>query len=121
MFLDNNHEEFYKKKLKELKYKDSYSKSLIYLISMCEETRKHFETIYNMEKNEININCLNEAWQTSYSLCTCRLAFNLFNGLASDNPEIEMANSKYNVSSIFCNKNSRYYFEAIKIRFPEYV
>ena len=118
-FIDDNHEKFYEQKIKELKCKDSYTQSLIYLLSMNKDTRKHFESIYNIANNEINIDSLKEAWQTNSSLSICRLAFNLFNGLASDNPETENVSFKYDVSSLFCNQNTKYYFEAIKIRFVE--
>ena len=59
---------------------DIYNKSLVYLLSLTEDTRKHFASIYDESKREINIDILSKSWQTSTSIIICRLAFNLFNG-----------------------------------------
>ena len=99
-FIDKNHENYFQDKIGQVKNIDSYIKSLIYLLSSNQETRTHFKEIYDIKNNEINIYSFKLPWQTSTSLNICRLAFNLFGEMASDNIE-EGANYLYTVSSIF--------------------
>lgn len=119
-FIDKEHKKFYNEKISEVDYQDSYNKSLIYLLSMNPDTRKHFNEIYNNDYNEINISSLKSSWQTSTTLNICRLAFNLFNGCANDNPKIKSMNKEYSIENLFCTSGARYFFEAIKLRYPEY-
>ena len=82
-FKDLKHKEFYIMNVLDVKQElDVYNKSLIYLLGLSEDTRNHFNNIYDVEKREINIEELNAPWQTSGSLAITRLAFNLFNGFA---------------------------------------
>ena len=85
-FMDNEHKRFYNEKMLQVPYQDSYNRSLIYLLAMNNDTRRNFNDIYNINTNEINIKSLKSPWQTSTSKNVCRLAFNLFNGCANDNP-----------------------------------
>lgn len=119
-FIDSEHETFYNEKIIQVPYQDSYNRSLIYLLSMNQETRKHFNEIYNIETNEINIKSLKGAWQTGTSINICRLAFNLFNGCANDNQRYNSMSKDYSISNLFCTSGSFYFFEAIKLRYPEY-
>ena len=124
-FIDIEHELFFEKKLlfqEESKVKPYY-KALIYTLGMCETTRKNFDKIFDMGKGEINIDSINEPYQTSTSQKVTRMAFSLFNGCNYDSEkDIEngILSSNYNVNDIFCCKYAKYFFEAIKIRFPEY-
>lgn len=125
-FIDEEHEEFYNKKLMVLQAygkADVYYKSITYTLSICEVTRQHFDNIFNIKKGEINIDSIQEAYQTSTSLKTTRLAFSLWNRCNYDS-EADIENDKvstyYNPSEIFCCSYAPYFFEAIKIRFPEY-
>ncbi len=65
---------------------------------------KYFNEIYNINTNEININIFNKPWQTNESLNMCRLAFNLYGDINSDDIE-EGASYLYTVTSIFKNIN----------------
>lgn len=113
-FYDKEHEEFYKD-YTEGKGLDCYNKSLLYLLGLTEETRKHSKQIYNAERREIEFETLNEAWQTGTSAIICRLAFNLFNGFTGIE---EGEATRYAVDSIFCRTEfAPYFYEAIKIRF----
>lgn len=77
-----------------------------------------------MKKGEINIDSLQTAWQTSTSKKTTRLAFNLWNSSNNYDSEEDLENrivsKRYNVSEIFCCSYAPYFWEAIKIRYPEY-
>lgn len=77
-----------------------------------------------MKKGEINIDSLQTAWQTSTSKKTTRLAFSLWNSSNNYDSEEDLENGivskRYNVSEIFCCSYAPYFWEAIKIRYPEY-
>lgn len=115
-FIDNEHENFYKAKIGQAKIKDVYSKSLIYLLSSNKETRRYFKEIYNSQENEINIEIIQMPWQTSTSLNICRLAFNLFGDITSDNPSKETI-YQYTVTAILKNLNIDCCIQALKLRF----
>lgn len=115
-FIDCEHEKFFNQKIGQAKIRDRYSNVLIYLLGSNKETRKYFEEIYNIEKNEIILESLSKPWQTGISINICRLAFNLFGDISSDNPE-EGASYKYSTSQILKNINVDCCIEAIKIRF----
>lgn len=125
-FIDSEHKAFFDKKLKELKEYgkiDVYYKSLVYTLGICETTREHFNSIFNIKKSEININSISSAWQTGSSVKVTRMAFSLWNRCMYDSEEDsekgEMSNG-YNPSEIFCCSYAPYFWEAIKIRYPEY-
>lgn len=115
-FIDKEHEIFYNKKIGQAKLKDKYRKSLIYLLSSNKETREHFEEIYDMQRNEINLESLSKPWQTGGSINVCRLAFNLFGDIVSDEPENGIS-YLYTISEIVKNININCCIEALKIRF----
>lgn len=119
-FIDKEHRNFYNEKISQVYHPDSYSRSLIYLLSMNDDTRKHFNEIYNIDTNEINVKSLKSPWQTSTSKNVCRLGFNLFNGCANDNPKYSTMSKDYSIYNLFCTSGAGYFFEAIKLRYPEY-
>ena len=125
-FMDSDHKQFYEQKLKELeKYStvDTYHKSLIYTLGICDTTRKNFNDIFDMEKDMIISESLTEAYQTSSSLKVTRLAFNLFNSCVYDN-SYDFVNNRvskyYTVDEIFACSYAPYFYQAICIRYPSY-
>lgn len=72
--------------------------------------------------------CLQEGWQTSGSVKIIRMAFNLYcNGTPSiynfEDSDLEgqlQECSLYTVEELFCCGYARYFWEAVKIRYPEY-
>lgn len=125
-FIDKEHELFWKEKnllLQEYRRTSSYYKALVYTLGICETTRNNFNKIFDIENGEINIDSINDPYQTSTSMKVTRMAFSLFNGCNYDSEEdIETGriSSNYNVSDIFCCSYAPYFFEAIKIKYPEY-
>ncbi len=113
-FYDVAHEEFYKEHTKGEKL-DCYNKSLIYLLGLTGETRKHFDKLYNERTRQIELTGTTEGWQTGVSLATTKLAFNLFNGYCG----LEDRESRtYTVENIFIYREFiPYFYEAIKLRF----
>ena len=125
-FADNEHRRFWNDKYAEMQRlgkTDVYYKSIVYVLGICETTREHFEDIFNLKSGEINIDSLQSAYQTGSSERVTRMAFSLWNRCNYDSEkDIEDGNvsRNYNVSEIFCCSYAPYFYEGIKIRYPEY-
>lgn len=126
-FIDNEHKKFFLEKWEEAKENgktDVYYKSLIYTLSVCETTREHFSEIFDLYNGEVNLNSIQKAWQTSTSLKVTRMALNLWNHSIVYDSEADIENeqisSHYAPSEIFCCSYAPYFWEGIKIRYPEY-
>lgn len=126
-FIDNEHEEFFEEKMKELSKlgkTDVYYKSLVYTLSICETTREHFNEIFDIRKSELDLDSIQKGWQTSTSLKVTRMALNLWNHNLMYDSEEDLRNEKisssYAPSEIFCCSYAPYFWEAVKIRYPEY-
>lgn len=98
---------------------DVYRKAFAYLIAADEACRQHYDRIYNFTEDCINRECLNDSWQTGTSLKTTRLAFNLYNGGLGWCDEDDR--SLVTPAELFCCDLAPYYWEAVKLRYPEYV
>ena len=94
------------------------------------DTRVNANRIYDFKADYIKTECLHDGWQTSGSRRTLLLAFNLYTDgtptVDSDNEEIDIENQlracrEYSVSDIFCCGDAKYFWQAIKLRYPEYV
>ena len=127
-FIDKKHEQFYIEKLNELSEygkTDVYYKSLVYTLGICETTRQHFKEIFNVKQSEVNLDSIQGAWQTGTSSKVTRMAFNLWNHNLMYDSEEDLKNEKisnyYAPSEIFCCSYAPYFWEAIKIRYPEYI
>lgn len=126
-FIDKEHEKFFSEKFKEAQIygkTDIYYKSLIYTLSICETTREHFNEIFDIKTSKINLNCIETGWQTSTSLKVTRMALNLWNHSLMFDSEADLENERisthYAPSEVFCCSYAPYFWEAIKIRYPEY-
>lgn len=91
------------------------------------DTRKNADRIYNFKTGSVKTKCLHEGWQTSGSLKVVRMAFNLY---CNSTPSVwdyedaeEQVNEcrQYTVEDIFCCVYAPYFWQAIQIRYPEYV
>lgn len=127
-FIDNNHKVFYENRIKEVSDRgkvDCYYKSLIYILSVCETTRTHFKEIFNVEDSTINLDSIQAAWQTGTSAKVTRMAFNLWNPNLLYDSEDDLENNKisifYSPSELFCCSYAPYFWEGIKIRYPEFI
>lgn len=119
-FIDETHEKAYIALLQKMNasVRDVYRQALAYLITADSVCRKHIEQMYDFAERCIISECLAEDWQTGTSLKTCRLAFNLFNGGLGwcDEEDRRLVTPV----EIFCCELAPYYWEAIKLRYPEY-
>lgn len=125
-FASKEHEDFFLTNLERCRYKDVYHIALVYCLGISETTRQNAEEIYNFKTGSIITECLQRGWQTSGSIRIVRLAFNLYcNGTPSvddmESTEAKIAEcGEYAVEQIFCCSYARYFWEAIKLRYPEY-
>lgn len=125
-FIDNKHKEFWNRKYKEMELMgktDVYYKSIVYVLGICETTRDNFNKIFDLKKGEINIDSLQAPYQTGSSAKVTRMAFSLWNRCNYDSREdIENENisAQYNPSEIFGCSYAPYFYEGVKIRYPEY-
>jgi hypothetical protein len=123
-FADEAHRDFYLERSQKLK-PDAYLKSLIYTLGICCDTRRNFDSIYDFRTRAIIPDAICQPWQTGTSLKVMRLAFQLFTdttptaflGGARDFDECR----RYSVSDIFCCGFAPYFFEAINLRYHEYI
>jgi len=125
-FIDNKHKQFWNEKYAEMREAgkiDVYYKSIVYTLGICETTRNNFENIFDLKTGEINIDALQESYQTSISEKVTRMAFSLWNNCNYDSEkdiEDNKMSSNYNVSEVFACSYAPYFYEALKIRYPEY-
>lgn len=127
-FKNRAHEDFYQRYLPKCRYQDVYHKALVYCLGIDRDTREHVDRIYDFRTGNVKPECLHEGWQTSGSVKIVRMAFNLYcNGTPSvfeydDSDTDRQLNEMrcYTVEDLFCCGYARYFWEAIKIRYPEY-
>ena len=126
VFANEEHEKFYYEKLEQARHQDCYHKALIYILGISEGTRNHFSQIYDMKSGFIKPECLHQGWQTSGSVRVVRIAFNLY---TDGTPSVDDYKRKdeqirecreYSVSDIFCCGYALYFWQGIKLRYPEY-
>ena len=108
------HRDFFMRQMQESKH-DTYHQALFYTLGINKDRRDNFNAIFNKETDRIKPNALYEPWQTSGSECVTKLAFNLWNGFVEDGHEKD--STPY---ELFACEHAPYFFEAIKLRFPEY-
>ena len=129
-FADDRHLGFYTEQTDRLK-PDCYLKALIYTLGICDDTRRRFDSIYDAKDRSIVPETLYAEWQTSGSMKVTRLAFQLFTDTTPTARTYDEAKNRiiedydeckrYSVSDIFCCGYAPYFYEAIKLRYPEYL
>ena len=130
IFKDNNHENAFYQILDkmQLTHTDTERTALAYLLALNEDCRKHISDLYDCDERIILVEGLDKAWQTHTSLKTTRMAFNLYNGycydnkiyIGSDGYERDLPSEHYSPIHLFACNDAPYYWEAIKLRYPEY-
>lgn len=125
-FTSEEHYKFYKTALERVNYRDVYHMALCYCLGINRDTREHISDIYDFETGMVNPDCLSSGWQTSGSVRVVRMAFNLYcNGMPSvtdemSKDEAQSESRRYTVEDLFCCSYAPYFWEAIKLRYPEY-
>ena len=127
IFISDAHEKFYHEKLKEAGHQDMCHKALVYCLGISDGTRRNIYSIYDFKTGNVKTRCLREGWQTDESVKVVRLAFNLYcNGTPSVldyGYAVEQVNEcrLYAADEIFRCEYAPYFWQAVQIRYPEYV
>lgn len=123
-FIDKEHENFFYGTAKRYKENggsvDCYVTPMFYLMGLSADTRRQFGTLFNLKERVILQEGLHAGWQTGTSMKICRLAFNLWNGYCYEADEEDKVSDRYVTDNIFCCSYAEYFFEAIRLRYPEY-
>lgn len=127
IFYDDEHENYFFGFLKmfeqHCKKLDIYRYSAAYLLALDTELRVHYSDVFDFKQQAIMPEgAFEHAWQTGTSRRTTHLMFNLWNGYCADGEPADTAKPSYYCSPeyIFCCGYAPYYWQAIKLRFPEY-
>lgn len=124
-FKNQKHRNFYMDSLQKCRRRDVYHKALVYCLGIDEDTREHLGQIYDFESGRVKPECLREGWQTSGSEKIVRMAFNLY---CNETPSVSVQKGgkaqieecqQYTVENLFCCAYARYFWEAVKIRYPD--
>lgn len=120
LFKDKQHQEFYEENVnKTNSASDPYRKALFYTLGLTAETRNNINDLYDFNEKGILFDGLRKPWQTGSTGRVTRLAFNLYNNYHG-NGEIGDNAGSYTPEDIFCDSLMIYFFEAVKLRYPEY-
>lgn len=126
IFNSHEHCDFFLKYLKECRNIDVYHIALVYCLGIDTDTRTHIDSIYDFKTGCVKTECLQEGWITSGSARIIRMAFNLYcAGTPSvydyEDAEHQLKECKqYTVEDLFCCGYANYFWQAIKLRYPEY-
>ena len=102
---------------------DPYYRALVYLLGMAAETRAHFSRCFDGETRTIRPAALGEGWQTGGTMRIVRMAFNLWNGWCYESEEDAQEgriSDAFTPDDLFCCEFAPYFYEAVKLRYPEY-
>ena len=125
-FKNHEHEKFFMEYLPKCRYQDVYHQALVYCLGIDESTRRNIKSIYDFKTGNIKTECLHEGWITSGSARVVRMAFNLYNNGTPSVYDYEDADEQlsecrcYTAEDLFCCGYAKYFWEAIKVRYPEY-
>ena len=126
IFKSAAHRDFFERYLSQCRYQDAYHAALIYCLEISEYTRRNADRIYDFKSGCAKTECLHEGWQTSGSQHIIRMAYNLYcNGTPSvsdcENSDNQLSECrKYTVEDLFCCGYAPYFWQAVKLRYPEY-
>ena len=124
-FWNQEHEMFYRSCLTKCRQQDVYHKALVYCLGISGDTRRNIGRIFDFEKGSVKPKCLEEGWITSGSARVVRMAFNLFcndtpSAHALEGDEKVKECQRYTVEDLFCCEYAVYFWEAVRLRYPEY-
>lgn len=126
LFRDEEHELFCLQAMEKCRWIDGCHEALVYCLRIDQNTRNHVDRIYDFATGKVKPDCLREGWQTIRSMRVVRMAFNLYcdgtpsvDNLSNEEDRLREC-CEYTVSDLFCCGYARYFWEAVKIRYPEY-
>ena len=89
-FASAEHKRFYTEQLAKCRYNDCYHRALIYTLGISEDIRNHFNQVFDVATDRINVIVIRQGWVTGTDVRILKLAFNLYN-----------SNNKCDVSDAF--------------------
>lgn len=127
IYRDSEHEAMFLEICGLIENLDCYHLAVAYLLTLDVVLSEHVPDVFDLTHDCIVPDGLTKGWQTGTSKNTTRLLFNLWNNYTADFiPEEERdedfsdKTSYYSVSEIFCCPYAPYYWQAVKLRYPEY-
>ncbi|WP_018885707.1 DUF6075 family protein [Paenibacillus massiliensis] len=118
IFKDISHEQFYEGNvIRANREHDPYRRALFYLLGLTDETRHHIHDVYDFQEESIRLEGIQSGWQTGTSSRLTRLAFNLYSGYTGKD---ELNAYLYSPYYLFDTQLMPFFFEAVRLRYPEY-
>jgi len=114
-FCSKEHEEFFYAMLLKCGNMDVYHMAFFYTVGLTAKTRIHVQQLFSLNDDCIIPEGLHHGWQTGGTSRVTRLAFNLWNGFMEEGCE-----ELFTPYGMFDCEFTLYFFEAVKLRYPEY-
>lgn len=114
-FASKEHEEFFYAMLVKSGNMDVYHQAFFYAVGIAQETRLNIDQLFDFNRDCIKRDGLTKGWQTGSTIRLTRLAFNLWNGFVEESQE-----KLFTPYAIFDCSYASYFWEAVKLRYPEY-
>ena len=126
-FINAEHHRFYSKTLQRFSDPATPEKALCYCLGIHPAIREHVEYIYDFSTGQVTPECMQEEWVTSTEdpediRTVIRMAYNLYGGTPSVTESDDQLGEcqKYTAKELFGCRYAPYFWEAVKIRYPEY-
>ena len=125
-FNGKEHENFFYGMLAKCDNYDVYHQALAYCLGISDDVRRNIGDIYDFSTECIKPKCLHHGWITSGSAKIVRMAFNLYCNSMPSVDDMKTKDEKlrecatYTAEELFCCSYAKYFWEAIKLRYPEY-
>ena len=120
MFESDDHLLFFVDAMQYCGRDDARHRALFYCLGIESAVRAHIEDVYGFEENEIRLECLQCAWMEERYAKVVRMAFNLYGSGMLDGELPEYDFRRYTPDDLFCCSYGPYFWEAVRIRYPEY-
>ena len=115
VFKSKEHENFFFENLDNCKVNDEYHRAFFYVIGISDGARQNINSLFDFKEDCIKFEGLHEGWQTSGSIKTCLLAFNLWGGYTDEDEA-----SYITPDNLFACGYAKYFVEGIKLRHSDY-
>ena len=126
-FINAEHHRFYSKTLQRFSDPAAPEKALCYCLGIHPAIREHVDYIYEFSTGRVTPECMHEEWVMSAEdpeaiRTVIRMAYNLYGGTPSVAESDDQLGEcqKYTAKELFGCRYAPYFWEAIKIRYPEY-
>ena len=126
-FINEEHHRFYSSTLKRFLNPAAPEKALCYCLGIHPAIRWHVDHIYDFSTKHVTPECIHEGWVASAEdpediRTVIRMAYNLYGGTPSVAEADDQLREcqKYTANELFGCRYAPYFWEAIKLRYPEY-